>query len=218
MSERPLSSSDPDGEPVDQTFYRSMIGSLIYLTTSRPDIVLAVRQCAGHQANTKKSHLMAVKRIFRYLKGRPTLGLLYPKNREFDLYAFSDSNYRGCDIDKKSASAGCQFSGDRLISWQCKKQQTVSRSTVEAEYVAASACCSQDLQSKVRIEKRQLKLLEFLLNQFASTSTPVCDLDDLKSQTPVKVKVKLKVGYVDSRPTRKTGLPSELSKSNLKTI
>ncbi|KAI3509079.1 hypothetical protein L1887_24105 [Cichorium endivia] len=143
MSERPLVSSDPDGEHVDQTHYRSLIGSLMYLTASRPDIVFAVCQCARHQANPKNSHLIAVKRIFRYLKGRPKLGLWYPKNCEFDLYAFSDSNYGGCDIDRKSTSAGCQFLGDRLISWQCKKQQTVSTSTVEAEYVAASACCSQ---------------------------------------------------------------------------
>ncbi|KAI3691559.1 hypothetical protein L2E82_49924 [Cichorium intybus] len=143
MFERPLLSSDPDGEPVDQTHYRSLIASLMHLTASRPDIVFAVCQCARHQANPKHSHLTAVKRIFRYLKGRPKLGLWYPKNHEFDLYAFSDSNYGGCDIDRKSTSAGCQFLGDRLISWQCKKQQTVSTSTAEAEYVPASACCSQ---------------------------------------------------------------------------
>ena len=71
------------------------------------------------------------------------LGLWYPKDKEFELYAFSDSNHGGDDIDRKSTSAGCQFLGNRLISWQCKKQQTVSTSTAEAEYVAASACCSQ---------------------------------------------------------------------------
>ena len=120
-----------------------MIGSLMYLTASRLDIVFVVCQCARYQANPKPSHLDAVKRIFRYLKGRPKFGLWYPKNREFDIYAFSDSNYGGCDIDRKTTSAGCKFLGDRLISWQCKKQQTVSTSTAEGEYVAASACCSQ---------------------------------------------------------------------------
>ncbi|KAI3494633.1 hypothetical protein L1887_40550 [Cichorium endivia] len=143
MAERPLLSADSDDKSVDQTYYRSMIGSLMYLTASRPDIFFAVCQCARYQANPKPSHLDAVKRIFRYLKGRQKFGLWYPKNREFDLYAFSDSNYGGCEIDRKSTSAGCQFLGDRLISWQCRKQQTVSTSTVEAEYVAASACCSQ---------------------------------------------------------------------------
>ncbi|KAI3515632.1 hypothetical protein L1887_14533 [Cichorium endivia] len=143
MSERPLLSSDPDGQSIDQTYYRSMIGSLMYLTASKPDIVFAVCQCARHQAKPKFSHLTAVKRIFRYLKGRPKLVLWYLKNREFDLYAFSDNNYGGCDIDRNSTSVGCQFLGDRLISWQCKKQQTVSTSTAEVEYVAASACCSQ---------------------------------------------------------------------------
>ncbi|KAI3767616.1 hypothetical protein L2E82_17880 [Cichorium intybus] len=129
MAKRPLLSSDSDDQSVDQTYYRSMIGSLMYLTASRPDIVFAVCQCARYQANPKPSHLDAVKRIFRYLKGRPKFGLWYPKNREFDLYAFSDSNYGGCEIDRKSTSAGCQFLGDRLISWKCKKQQTVSTST-----------------------------------------------------------------------------------------
>ena len=143
IAERPLLSSDPDGESVDQTHYRSMIGSLMYLTASRPDILFAVCQCARYQANPKVSHQAVVKRIFRYLKERPKPGLWCPKNKEFDLYTYADNNYGGDDIDRKSTSAGCQYLGDRLISWQCKKQQTVSTSTAEAEYVAASACCSQ---------------------------------------------------------------------------
>ncbi|KAI3700075.1 hypothetical protein L2E82_44690 [Cichorium intybus] len=93
-------STNPDGQSIDKTYYRSMIGSLMYLTASRPDIFLAVCQCAQHQANPKLSHLTDVKWIFRYLKGRPKLGLWYPKNREFDMYVFSDNNYGGCDIDR----------------------------------------------------------------------------------------------------------------------
>jgi len=160
MAERPLLSADPEGEPVSQTEYRSMIGSLMYLTASRPDIMFAVCQCARYQANPKLSHLTAVKRIFRYLKARPKLGLWYPKNPEFDLYAFADSNYGGCDIDRKSTSAGCQFLGDRLISWQCKKQQTVSTSTAEAEYVAASACCSQVIWMQHQLQDYGLQFLD----------------------------------------------------------
>ncbi|KAJ0888369.1 putative RNA-directed DNA polymerase [Helianthus annuus] len=143
MAERPLLTEDEEGESVNQRQYRSMIGSLMYLTASRPDIMFAVCNCARYQANPKTSHLIAVKRIFRYLKGRPRFGLWYPRDSNFDLFAFSDSNFGGTDSDRKSTSAGCQFLGNRLISWQCKKQQTVAISTAEAEYVAASASCSQ---------------------------------------------------------------------------
>nr|KAJ0191866.1 hypothetical protein LSAT_V11C800411080 [Lactuca sativa] len=138
----------------------------MYLTASRPDIMLAVCQCARYQANPKLSHLIAVKRIFRYIKGSPRLGLWYPKNSEFNLYAFTDSKYGGCELDRKSTSGGCQYLGDRLVSWQCKKQHTVSTSTVEAEYVAASACCSQVIWI-------QHQLLDYGLNYF---ETPIyCD-------------------------------------------
>ena len=122
MVERPLLTADLEGESVDMTLYRSMIGSLMYLTASRPDILFAVCQCARYQGNLKLSHMTAVKHIFGYLKGSPWYGIWYPKNIEFELYALSDSNHGGDDIDRKSTSAGCQFLGNRLISWQCKKQ------------------------------------------------------------------------------------------------
>ncbi|KAK1424363.1 hypothetical protein QVD17_19692 [Tagetes erecta] len=112
---------DPKGKSVDQTLYRSMIGSLMYLTASRPDIMYAVCQRASYQSGPKESHLIAVKCIFRYLKGKPNLGLW------------------------KSTIGGCQFLGPRLVSWQCKKQTNVSVSTAEAYYIAASAGCSQVL-------------------------------------------------------------------------
>ncbi|KAK1414914.1 hypothetical protein QVD17_30677 [Tagetes erecta] len=136
---------DESGKHVDQTYYRSLIGSLMYLTASRPDIMFAVCLCARYQANPKESHLQAVKRIFRYLKGKAALGLWYPKDGNFELHAYTDSDYGGCNLDRKSTSGGCQFLGPRLISWQCKKQTNVSVSTAEAEYIAASACCSQVL-------------------------------------------------------------------------
>ncbi|XP_023760704.2 uncharacterized mitochondrial protein AtMg00810-like [Lactuca sativa] len=145
MDERPLLGPNPEGDSVDQTEYRSMIGSLMYFPANRADIMFVVCQCARYQANPKLSHMIVVKMIFRYLKGSPKLGLWYPKISEFDLYAFGDSNYGGCDFDRKSTSGGCQFLGERLVSWQCKKQQTMSTSTAGAEYVAASTCCSQVL-------------------------------------------------------------------------
>ncbi|GKA14038.1 putative ribonuclease H-like domain-containing protein [Tanacetum coccineum] len=136
---------DEDGEEVDVHLYRSMIGSLMYLTSSRPDIMFAVCACARYQVNPKVSHLHAVKRIFRYLKGQPKLGLWYPKDSPFDLVAYTDSDYAGASLDRKSTTGGCQFLGSRLISWQCKKQTVVANSTTEAEYVAASSCCGQVL-------------------------------------------------------------------------
>ncbi|XP_022023890.1 uncharacterized mitochondrial protein AtMg00810-like [Helianthus annuus] len=160
IAERPLLTEDPEGSPVNQTLYCSMISSLIYLTASRPDILYAVCQCARYQANPKLTHLTVVKRIFRYLKGAPKLGLWYPRDSNFDLFAFSDSNFGGIDRDRKSTSAGCQFFGDRLIFWQCKKQQTVSLSTAETEYAAASACCSQVLWMQHQLQDYGLTYLD----------------------------------------------------------
>nr|GEZ39671.1 hypothetical protein [Tanacetum cinerariifolium] len=112
---------DPNGEDVDVHIYRSMIGSLMYLTSSRPDIMFVVCACARFQVTPKVSHLHAVKRIFRYLKGKPNLGLWYPKDSPFDLVAYLDSDYAGPSLDRKSTTRGCKFLGSRLISWQCKK-------------------------------------------------------------------------------------------------
>nr|GEX69779.1 hypothetical protein [Tanacetum cinerariifolium] len=137
-TEKPLL-KDPDGEDVDVHTYRSMIGSLMYLTSSRPDIMFAVCACAQFQVTQKASHLYAVKRIFRYLKGKPHLGLWYPKDSPFDLVAYLDSDYVGASLDIKSTTGGCQFLGCRLISWQCKKQTVVATSSTEAEYVAAAS-------------------------------------------------------------------------------
>nr|GEX05752.1 putative ribonuclease H-like domain-containing protein [Tanacetum cinerariifolium] len=143
-TEKPLL-KDHDGEDVDVHIYRSMIGSLMYLTSSRPDIMFAVCACARFQVTPKASHLHAVKRIFRYLKGKPHLGLWYPKDSPFDCVAYSDSDYAGASLDRKSTTGGCQFLRCRLISWQCKKQTVVATSSTEAEYVAAASCCAQVL-------------------------------------------------------------------------
>ncbi|GJR31807.1 putative ribonuclease H-like domain-containing protein [Tanacetum coccineum] len=137
---------DEDGEEVDVHLYSSMIGSLMYLTSSRPDIMFAVCVCARYQVNTKVSHLHAVKRIFRYLKGQPKLGLWYPKDSPFDLVAYTHSDYAGASLDRMSTKGGCQFLGCRLISWQYKKQTVVANSTTECEYVAASSCRRQVLR------------------------------------------------------------------------
>ncbi|GKD74267.1 hypothetical protein Tco_1332549 [Tanacetum coccineum] len=136
---------DSYGDVVDVYLYRSMIGSLMYLTSSRPDIMFAVCASARFQVTPKVSHSHAVKMIFRYLKGQPNLGLWYPRNSPFDLVAYSDGDYAEANLDRKSTTGGCQFLGYRLISWQCKKQIVVATSSTEAEYVAAASCCRQVL-------------------------------------------------------------------------
>ncbi|GJZ89098.1 putative ribonuclease H-like domain-containing protein [Tanacetum coccineum] len=141
---KPLS-KDADGINVDVHLYRSMIGSLMYLTSSRPDIMFDVRTCSRFQVQPKASHMHVVKRMFRYLKGQPTLGLWYLKDSPMDLIAYSDSDYAGASLDRKSTIGGCQFLGCRLISWQCKKQTIMANSTTKAEYIAASNCCGQVL-------------------------------------------------------------------------
>ncbi|GJZ02471.1 hypothetical protein Tco_0520432 [Tanacetum coccineum] len=134
---------DKEAEDVNVHLYRSMIGSLMYLTASRPDIMFAVCACARFQVTPKTSHLHAVKRIFRYLKGQPKLGLWYPRDSPFDLEAFSDSDYARASLTENPTTGGCQFLSKRLISWQCKKQTIVANSTTKAEYVAAANCCGQ---------------------------------------------------------------------------
>ncbi|GJX46268.1 putative ribonuclease H-like domain-containing protein [Tanacetum coccineum] len=106
--EKPLV-KDGDADDVDVHLYRSMIGSLMYLTTSRPDIRFAVCACARFQVTPKTSHLLEIKRIFRYLKGKPTLGLWYSRDSPFEIVAYTDSDYAGATQDRKSTTRGCQF-------------------------------------------------------------------------------------------------------------
>ncbi|GJT32748.1 putative ribonuclease H-like domain-containing protein [Tanacetum coccineum] len=136
--EKPLL-KDSDGDDVDVHLYRSMIRSLMYHTLSRPDIMFAICACARFQVTPKVSHSHAVKRIFMYLKGQPKLGLWYPRDSPFDMVAYSNSDYVGPSLDRKSTIGGCQFLGCILISWQCKKQIVVATSSTEAEYVAAAS-------------------------------------------------------------------------------
>nr|GEY25287.1 retrovirus-related Pol polyprotein from transposon TNT 1-94 [Tanacetum cinerariifolium] len=146
---------DEDCKEVDVHMYRSMIGSLMYLTSSRPDIMFVVCACARYQVNLKVLHLHAMKRIFRYLKGQPKFGLWYPKDYPFNLVAYTDSDYAGASLDRKYTTGGCQFLGSRLISWQCKKQTVVANSTSEAEYVGTTYYC----QLKVNAVRHNLQLM-----------------------------------------------------------
>jgi hypothetical protein len=132
---------DMGGKSVDQKVYRSMIGSLLYLCASRSDIMLSVCMYARFQAYREEVHLRAVKRIMRYLVYTPKFGLWYPKRSIFDLIGYSNADWAGCKIDRKSTSGTCQFLGRSLVSWASKKQNSIALSTAEAEYIAAGHCC-----------------------------------------------------------------------------
>jgi hypothetical protein len=134
---------DMSGKSIDQKVYHSMIGSLLYLCASRPDIMLSVCMCARFQAAPKECHLRAIKRIMRYLILTPYLGLWYPNFAHFELVAYSDAYYVGCKVDRKSTSGTCQFLSGSLVYWSSKKQNSVALSTAEAEYVAAGSYCAQ---------------------------------------------------------------------------
>ncbi|XP_073137589.1 secreted RxLR effector protein 161-like [Henckelia pumila] len=128
---------------VDETMYRGLIGSLLYLTASRPDIVFAICLCARFQSNPKQSHFIAGKRILRYLKETQNVRLWYAKHNSFNLVGYSDADYARCKLDRKSTSGSCQFLGNILISWFSKKQTSIATSTTEAKYLAAGSCCAQ---------------------------------------------------------------------------
>ncbi|KAK2350959.1 putative mitochondrial protein [Trifolium repens] len=134
---------DEKGISVDQSLYRSMIGSLLYLTASRPDITYAVGVCARYQADPKVSHLTQVKRILKYVNGTSDYGIMYSHCENSTLYGYCDADWAGSADDRKSTSGGCFFLGTNLISWFSKKQNCVALSTAEAEYVAAGSSCSQ---------------------------------------------------------------------------
>ncbi|WVZ88337.1 hypothetical protein U9M48_034871 [Paspalum notatum var. saurae] len=155
--------ADESGIKVDQTLYRSMIGSLLYLCASRPDIMFSVCLCAQFQADPKESHLTTVKRILRYLKHTPSIGLWYPKGASFELLGYSDSDFAGCRVECKSTPGGCYLLGRSLVSWSSKKQNCVSLSTAEAEYIAARSSCAQLLYMKQTLKDYGVELTRISL-------------------------------------------------------
>nr|GEV15641.1 hypothetical protein [Tanacetum cinerariifolium] len=177
-TEKPLL-KDPDCEDVDVHTYGSMIGSLMYLTSSRPDIMFA---------------------------GKPHLGLWYPKDLPFDLVAYLDSDYAGASLDRKSTTGECQFFGCRLISWQCKKQTVMATSSTEAEYVAAASCCAQVLWIQNQLldyEYNFMHTIIYIDNSSTIVNTPRCDEDRLELMEltvfllPSDEKVRVEVSAVD---------------------
>nr|GFD12238.1 uncharacterized mitochondrial protein AtMg00810-like [Tanacetum cinerariifolium] len=136
---------DREGKAVDPSHYRGMIGTLHYLTASRPDIQFAICMYARYQARPTEKYVHAVKRIFRYLRKTVNRGLWYPKDSSIALTAFADADHAGCQDTRRSTSGSVQFLEERLISWSSKRQKSAAISSTEAEYIALSGCCAQIL-------------------------------------------------------------------------
>ncbi|GJT31579.1 retrovirus-related pol polyprotein from transposon TNT 1-94 [Tanacetum coccineum] len=171
MVEKNKSDEDLQGTPVDATLYRGIIGSFMYLTSSRPDLIYAVCLCARYQAKPTEKHLNAVKRIFRYLKGTINMGLWYSKDTGMSLTAYSDADHAGCQDTRRSTSGSAQFLGDKLVSWSSKKQKSTAISSTEAEYIALSGCCAQ-----IPWMRSQLTYYGFQFNKIPLTEYQLADI------------------------------------------
>ncbi|GJU97929.1 retrovirus-related pol polyprotein from transposon TNT 1-94 [Tanacetum coccineum] len=145
MVDRSKLDEDPLGIPVDQTRFQSMVGSLMYITASRLDLVFTVCMCARYHAKPTKKHLEAIKWVFRYLRGTINMGLWYLKDTAMALMAYADAYHTGCQDTRISTSGSAQFLGDKLVSWSLKKHKSTAISTTEVEYIAMSRCCAQIL-------------------------------------------------------------------------
>ncbi|KAK1558510.1 hypothetical protein Q3G72_003173 [Acer saccharum] len=159
-------SKDASGKSVDQTLYRGMIGSLLYLTASRPDISFSVGVCARYQSDPKESHLSSVKRVIRFVNGTSNYGIWYSFDTNPSLVGYSDADWAGNCDDRKSTLGGCFFLGNNLVFWFYKKQNSISLSTAEAEYIAAGSGCTQLIWMKQM-------LVDYGFNQ--GTLTLFCD-------------------------------------------
>jgi hypothetical protein len=150
-------SLEDDSPKVDQTMYRSMIGSLLYSTTTRPDIMQVVGIVGRFQPAPRESHLKVVKIIFRYLQGTLEFGLWYPKYKKFNLIAYTNADW-ACNIDdRKNTSGGAFFLGKSLVAWSSNKKTSTSLSTIEDEYIVVASCCTQFLWMKQTLEDLQIK-------------------------------------------------------------
>ena len=134
------------GKSVDSSLYRNIIGSFLYLTASRPDISYSVGVYARYQANPKESHMIALKRIIKYVKTATEFGVWYSKDTNDVLAGYPDADWAGNADDRKSTSGGYFYVGNNLVFWMSKKQNSISLSTTETEYIATSSCCTQFLR------------------------------------------------------------------------
>nr|GEV82669.1 hypothetical protein [Tanacetum cinerariifolium] len=145
MMEKSKLDEDKEGKAIDPSHYHGMIGTLLYLTASRPDLQFSICMCAWYQARPIEKHLHAVKKIFWYLRGTVNQGLWYPKDSSIALTVFTDADHAGCQDTCHSTYGSLHFLGDRLISWSSKRRKSATISSMEAEYIALFGCCAQIL-------------------------------------------------------------------------
>ncbi|GKE54716.1 hypothetical protein Tco_1489872, partial [Tanacetum coccineum] len=143
MVEKSKLDEDTQGKAVDRTHYRGMVGTLMYLTASRPDLTFVVCMCARYQAKHIEKYLHAIKRIFKYLRETVNKGLWYPKDSSIALTAYADADHAGCQDTRRSTSGCMLLLGDRLVSCPSKRQKSTAISSTKAEYIALSGCCAQ---------------------------------------------------------------------------
>ncbi|GJX40737.1 hypothetical protein Tco_0255727 [Tanacetum coccineum] len=143
-----------------------MVGTLMYLTASRPDLTFAICMCDRYQAKPTEKNLHAVKRIFKYLRGTVNRGLGYLKDSSIALTAYADADHAGCQDTRRSTSGGMQLLGDRLVSWSSKRQKNAAISSMEAEYIALSGCCAQVLWMRSQLTDYGLRFNKILIFHF----------------------------------------------------
>ncbi|XP_059669036.1 secreted RxLR effector protein 161-like [Cornus florida] len=139
---------DSDSNKVDHFLYRSMIGILLYFAATRPNISFSIGVCARYQADPREQHILAVKRIIRYVNSTLNYGLCYSSEFNSEIAGYTDADLAGNKDDRKSTSGGCFYIGINLVLWYSKKQNCISLSSYEAEYIAARNCCTQLLWMK----------------------------------------------------------------------
>nr|GEU86202.1 retrovirus-related Pol polyprotein from transposon TNT 1-94 [Tanacetum cinerariifolium] len=169
MVEKSKLDEDKEGKAVDSLNYRGMIGTLLYLTATRPDLQFAICMCARYQARPTEKHIHAVKRIFQYLRGTVNRGLWYPKDSSVALTAFADADHAGCQDTRRSTSGSLQFLGERLISWSSKRyhfiKEQVENGVIEPYFVNTEYQLA-DLFTKALSRDR----IEFLINKLGMRS------------------------------------------------
>ncbi|GJS27471.1 hypothetical protein Tco_0488091 [Tanacetum coccineum] len=156
MVEKSKLDEDTQEKAIDPTHHRGMVGILIYLTSSRPDLTFVVCMCARYQANPTEKHLHDVKRIFKYLRGTVNRGLWYPKDSSIALTAYADTDHAGCQDTRRSTSGCMQLLGDRLVRGSSKRQKSAAISSTEADYIALSGCCAQVLWMRSQLTNYRL--------------------------------------------------------------
>nr|GFC23398.1 uncharacterized mitochondrial protein AtMg00810-like [Tanacetum cinerariifolium] len=184
MVEKSKRDEDKEGKVVNPSHYHGMIGTLLYLTASRPDLQFAMCMCARYRARATEKHLHAVKRIFQYLRGTVNWGLWYLKDSLIALTAFAYSDHAGCQDIRRSTSGSLQFLGDRLISWSSKRQKSAAIYSTRAEYIALSGCCAQILWMRSQIIDYGLGFNKILMYCDNKSTIALCCNNVQRSRVP----------------------------------